>query len=524
MEANRFIRTNVTRHLDRVAAWTAGWLLTRRGFLAALCLYVLGLYLIKAVLYSGGLGHDVDQIVISQTTQLGYDNRNPPLYTWLVIAVQTVIGVGLPAVLLVKSAAILSLYLFLYLAARRMLRDEATAILAALAPFAMYEVGVWLAVKYSHTAGLAALCAITFYVLLRLEKAGTTAWYAILGATIGIGLLAKYNYAVYLVVLVIACTFDSGFRARFRDRRMLLTAAIAILLILPHAYWMVVHAADFKASAASRFGMGSDQPALTRFALGLLGAVKAILNMLLPLVLVVPFLAWTAYRKGLPDEWSAKRYYRILGLFLLLSIAAIFLLVAVSGATQVRGHYLLVFVIAPLWLFAWIEGLGLSRNALNRFALAFALLALAAPLLMIGKYFTHPAFREYAQYNLPYAKLAQDLRAAGFQRGTLFAFDYPYTLSGNLRAYFPESRILSSSITHSRAPERGETGQCLLLWTVDRKSTSEPVMLRMAEELLGFTGRDGSQLLESDVEIVGGSGRRVKFQYRLFAEGPGSCH
>ncbi len=504
-----------------------GRLSTGRGFLAALILYGLGLYLIKGHLYLGGLGHDADQLVLSQAFQLGYDNRNPPLYTWLVIASQAVLGVGLSAVLAVKSAMIIALYLFLYLSARRVLRDEALAVLAALAPFAMYEVGLWLAIKYSHSAALAAACAATLYVLLRLEEAGRTLWYAIFGAVLGLGLLAKYNYAVILVALITACLFDPGLRARLGERRIVLSALIALAPIGPHAYWMATLAPGYEEATASRFGMGSSAPPLSRLAEGALAGATAILNMLLPLALVVPFLAWRAWRKGAdgagPVQWPSRRYFRLLGIYLAMCVLSVFVLVALSGAVKVRGHYLFVLVVFPVWLFAWIQGLGLSRAAVNRMGLAFMTLALAAPAIMVGKYVVHPLGARYAPYNLPYRALAERLREAGFNGGTIYAHDYPYTLSGNLRPYFPEARILGTSAPHFTPPARREPGSCLLVWAVDRKSSDDRRMVASAANLFGFAGTQNSALRETEVEIAGSRRRTQRFASRLFPDGAGSC-
>lgn len=502
----------------------ASRLLTGRGFLAFLCLYVLSIFLIKGVLYWGGIGHDVDQLVLAQSAQLGYDNRNPPLYTWLVIAAQSVLGVGIPAVLAVKSATILGLFGFLYLAARRIFEDERLAVLAALGPFAMYEIGLWLPVKYSHTAALAAVCAATFYVVLRLEQSGKTLWYVVLGCVAGVGLLIKYNYPIFLLSLLAAAAFDPGFRRRFADRRMGLVALVALGLFAPHAYWMLANAAEFQAAAVSRFGMGSDEPFFLRLAYGWASGIKAALNMLLPLALAVPYFAWRRFRQGPPGDWAERRHYRLLGRFLLIAIAALFALVALSGATSVRGHYLLILVVFPLWLVAWWQGLGLSPAALNRAALALAILAFVSPAIMTGKFFVYPLIRDYVPYSLPFGTLADQLRDAGLREGTLYAYDYPYTLSGNLRPYLAGVRITGSGVPRNPTPERSRQGQCLLLWLVDRKSIGEREMLKRARELFGPPGPVSSQLLESELVIVGGGGRTVRFRYRLYPRGAGSCH
>lgn len=524
MEANRFVRLGALRRLDGVAARCADWLLSERRCLAALFLYVLVLYLIKGHLYLGAIGHDVDPLVLGQTLQLGYDNRNPPLYPWLVIGAQAVFGVGLGAVLAVKSALIFALYLLLYLSARRVLGDRPLTLLSALAPFAMYEVGLWLAIKYSHTAALAVACAATFYVLLRLEDSGRTRWYGILGAVLGLGLLAKYNYAIFLVAMIAACLFDPGLRARLGDRRILLSLAVALILIAPHAYWMLAQAPGYEAAATSRFGMGSSAPRLERLAIGALAGLRAILNMLLPLAVAIPFLAWRRWRRGVSADWPSRRHFRLLGIYLLMCALSVFVLVAASGAVKVRGHYLFVFVLFPIWLMAWIQGLGLSRTALNRIGLAFIALALITPAVMVSKFLTHPLGDHYVRYNLPYETLAEHLRDAGFQSGTIYAHDFPYSLSGNLRPYFPEARILGTNTPYFVPPERAGAGSCLLIWTVDRKSSVDGRMTRAAQDLFGFQGIEGSALLQAGVEVALGRGRSVWFRYRLFPDGAGSCH
>jgi 4-amino-4-deoxy-L-arabinose transferase-like glycosyltransferase len=525
--------TSIIRAYDRIAARTAGRLLSGPRFLAALLAYLLVIYLIKAQLYLGGIGHDADQLVLSQAFQFGYDIRNPPLFTWLVIAAAQALGPGLPAVLAVKSLTMLALYGFLYLAARRALHDPALAVLAALAPFAMYEVGLWLAIKYSNTAALAALCSASVYVLLRLGESGRTFWYASFGIVAGLGLLAKYDYAIILVALILASLCDAGFRANLRDRRILLSLAIALAIIAPHAHWMVTEAPGYGAATTSRFGMGSGLPWDERLARGSLAGIKAILNMLLPLALGVPFLAWYAWRRRGRAEgagaWPGRRYFRLFGIYLLICVVAVFALVAASGVVKVRGHYLFIFLPFPIWLFAWLQGVGAMRVALNRIALAFVLLALASPAIMAAKYFSHPLGDREAPYNLPYEALAERLHEAGFTRGTLYAHDYPYTLSGNLRGYLPGVRILGSNAPDFIPPKNETSGACLLLWARHRKSTGDGYMIGAAAKLFGFeTAAEAgpianSMFSETEVEIAGGRGRRQGFAYRLFPDGAGTC-
>ena len=133
-----------------------------------------------------------------------------------------------------------------------------------------------------------------------------------------------------------------------------------------------------------------------------------------------------------------------------------------------------------------------------------------------------------APYNLPYQALAERLREAGFTRGTLYAHDYPYALSGNLRPYLPGVRVLGSNTPHFTPPENEFPGACLLLWARHRKSTDDGSMIAVAGRLFGFDAAgDGllanSVLSGTEVEIAGGRGRTQGFAYRLFPDGAGAC-
>ena len=209
-------------------------------------------------------------------------------------------------------------------------------------------------------------------------------------------------------------------------------------------------------------------------------------------------------------------------------MVAVFALVAASGAVKVRGHYLFIFLPFPIWLFAWLQSLRPSRLARDRIALAFVLLALASPAIMAAKYFIHPLGDRVAPYNLPYQALAERLHEAGFTRGTLYAHDYPYTLSGNLRPYLPGVRVLGGNTPHFTPPANETPGVCLLLWARHRKSTHDGAMIAVAGRLFGFdAATDGlladSMLSETEVEIAGGRGRAQGFVYRLFPDGAGTC-
>src|SRR5262249_13183646 len=96
-------------------------------------------------------------------------------------------------------------------AARQVLRRQDRAVLAALSPLLIPAIA-WNSVNYlTHTLLLCALCLATVCCVLRLSQArrlcyGRRGWggYALLGVCVGMGVLSKYNYAVFAAALLLA--------------------------------------------------------------------------------------------------------------------------------------------------------------------------------------------------------------------------------------------------------------------------------------------------------------------------------
>jgi hypothetical protein len=61
---------------------------------------------------------------------------------------------------------------------------------------------------------------------------------------------------------------------------------------------------------------------------------------------------------------------------------------------------------------------------------------------------------------MPYEELAMELRAAGFKNGTLIIIDYPNQISGDLKRYFSEARILAGRYGSFIPPKTLESGEC----------------------------------------------------------------
>ena len=112
----------------------------RPGVPGVVLTLVLSLMFIRVGLFPGTGGDDGEQLIFSQFFDWGYQVRNPPLYTWLVIALSFVTGPTLWAVNIVKFTLLAGMYLMLWRAARYVIQDPRLAALAGLAPVLLYYI------------------------------------------------------------------------------------------------------------------------------------------------------------------------------------------------------------------------------------------------------------------------------------------------------------------------------------------------------------------------------------------------
>ncbi|HJV59774.1 MAG TPA: glycosyltransferase family 39 protein, partial [Albitalea sp.] len=66
-------------------------------------------------------------------------------------------------------------------------------------------------------------------------------WWALTGVAIGLGALAKYQIAVTVLCLVTFHASQGGWKDRLHRRGLLLAALLALLVLLPHLWWLPRH-------------------------------------------------------------------------------------------------------------------------------------------------------------------------------------------------------------------------------------------------------------------------------------------
>ena len=80
--------------LAEAISWNARVLFSPRGFHLCPAAYLIVLFVVRAYLFPGASEDDAEQLFFARALAWGYKPKQPPLYTWLVLASQWIPGVA----------------------------------------------------------------------------------------------------------------------------------------------------------------------------------------------------------------------------------------------------------------------------------------------------------------------------------------------------------------------------------------------------------------------------------------------
>ena len=130
---------------------------------------------------------------------------------------------------------------------------------------------------------------------------GRSVDYVLFGAIVGLGLLSKYSFAGFLVVLLGAALWQPMLRARLLDWRLLLSVGAAAAVTVPFVAWLIAGRHDLVALYGSAMAPLAETNRLKATLIGLGKAIYAPLAFLFPLDLIVLVLFPGVLREG----WAA---------------------------------------------------------------------------------------------------------------------------------------------------------------------------------------------------------------------------
>jgi hypothetical protein len=494
-----------------------------RGTLALLLAWAGFHALLRLALSPVLTADDARESVLAQSLQWGYQARQPPLYNWLVWSAFRLLGPGLVALTVLKYAVLVLAFWLLYLTARRILVDPRLATLGTFSFLLMVPISWTVHEALTHSVTVLAACAGTVYALIRVGEAPGGRAYAVLGLAVGLGLLSKFTYVLFLAGLGLAALTVGRYRARLLNRGILVTGLAATALVLPFALWLLGQDHDLGRLYAREVRI-EDNGWPGEAGAGLLYIARVATYYLAPVGIALAACFPSAYRR-LPTGDAGPAGGRLLGWLLLWMLALLTTAALAGGLGFLKARWLIpAFFLAPLYGLWRFERHGVPSARMTAFAVLLALAEIVIvgglSVRVVGASLFHRPYR----MNEPYDAIASGLADAGFARGTIVAgFG---SLAGNLAVRFPDSRVLHTEYPEFQPPATGG-GQCLLVW--DRPGRDSHGVTEVPEDVqalaaaldVPLTGSDRPGVIEAPLRFDPRRVRRV--HYILYPEGAGRC-
>ena len=193
---------------------------------------------------------EAEQMLWSQQLALGY-GAQPPLYTWLQWGVNQLVGPSVLALSLLKHALLALTYALMWLAARELL-DERGAWWASASMMLLPTLG-WYSVRdHTHTILVTAMACGAWWLLLRIVRQPRPLDFAALGLVCGLGMLAKYSFALVAGAMLLAALSVPRARRALLSRGWWWAPLVGLLVVGPHLVWLLSHLHEATASTLGK--------------------------------------------------------------------------------------------------------------------------------------------------------------------------------------------------------------------------------------------------------------------------------
>ncbi|MGK9201772.1 MULTISPECIES: ArnT family glycosyltransferase [Sinorhizobium] len=484
----------------------------------AVVLAVAGYFLLCIILrvsVSSSLEIDeAEQAFLSQFLALGYGPQ-PPFYNWLQYGLAEVIGTSLATMTILKNGLLFLCCLFYGLAARLVLADRRLPPIAMLGVLTLPPIFLLAQRDLSHTVAALFAVSLFLYSFLKTLKRPSLFSYILTGIAVGIGLMSKYNFVLVPVAAIVAVLPERELRARILDWRILPSIAVATLIVLPHAYWMLQNFGFASGGTLNEMREREAEGFLLQAFYGVYSLGSAIIGGSL-----VPLLVFgLVFRGKFRAIWQAEsQWSRIVGRMLALCLIAVLLVVLGVAATHVREKWLVLFlVLIPLYLCLKIEAANIDlTDSLRRFLLLVLVIALGALVLVSARAVVRPWFGDYSRLNIPYAALAEAVAQAEGQPALILANDKQ--IAGNLRMQFSGAQVTMPSPSNALPVDMSKR-PLLAVWHDDAQPEAPvPDLLRNALSVLGIPDAAAAPRHLALPYLYGTGEDRYSFSYIWVAE------
>lgn len=457
--------------------------LSSATFLLILACYF-ALHIILRITVSDSLDYDeAEQAFLGQWLLAGYTEQ-PPLYTWVQHYLFHLFGENVFSISLLKNSLLYLTYVFVFLSSRIILNSSRAAILATCSLLLIPQIGWESQRDMTHTTLVVCAAAATLYQSLRLMDKRSCSNYLILGVFLGIGCMAKANFALFLIILTLTLlTFDKG-RRTILNWKILLSLAVILALAGNYFFWMYNNQ-DIVFSATGKFKRAIDNYYIK-------GSLSLIANSFLFLT-PLWFFYLLFFPSGYDAKWWEERTFhqQFIGRYIVIFLITLFLIVLLFKVTYVKDRWLqpLLFVV-PILFFSRVPEEKLTTGRFKVFLSVVAVAAIAIYIAFTVRVLGASYIDRFSRMSYPFSLMADDIRSTGFQSGLIISNNR--FLAGNMHIQFPKSPAVIPDYHFEDLPETEGQNNGIVIWKADNTGSIPEDLSTFLSQKYGVTSADHS--------------------------------
>ena len=438
-------------------------LLTRRpGIILWLILAYFVLCVAMRVLRSDSLQNDeAEQAFLSQMLLLGY-GRQPPLYDWMQIGMNGLFGLSIATLSALKNSLLLLCCIFYGLAAGQIMEDRRLPLIAMLGLLMVPSISVLAQRDLTHA--IATLCFVSLFLLVFLKTLNRPSLpsYLLLGATVGLGFLTKYNFVIIPIAAMIAVLPEPEFRKRLLDWRIIPAMLMALVIALPHLVWalMNIELATAGTVEAMREGASGD---VARD--GIRGLISILLSMMKGAAPVFAIFAIVFFRDIGAILKASSRWSRVIGWMIVICLLLVALIGVGFGASNIRQKWLSPFqMLLPLYLTLKIAAAGIeTRQSVARMGVPVMAIVTLSVLYFAAANVIAPYLGRYSKEHTPYQPMLERVVGQRDERPAFILTD-DLMMAGNARLEYTTVPVLMPQLQPIALADVMRRGPGLIVW------------------------------------------------------------
>jgi len=315
---------------------------------------------------------------------------------------------------------------------------------------------------FTHTILLGFSIAMTLHAVLRIRTHSSAADYLYLGLALGIGIMAKYSFLLFMIPFVLASFSVKEYREVIFKTRLFITISVIAVITAPHILWLTQNYQEVFISIDQKLLITQDDLLLQRIA-SLQEFIISAAAFVTPWIIIIAIFSG----KKLFSSCSNKHYpaTQLLSRFYLIIIITTLLLSLffVMPHFKVRWFHPLMMLF-PLWWLSYIEtNTPPSKKLLRWIGSLTVMISVSILIVRLVQVTIGPELGHYSRLNRPIIESLEHLPL--FTQSTTLVTDDDF-LGAHLLSKYSANPIIIKKV-YFRSDSSSTPSKCLFLWDND---------------------------------------------------------